>query len=245
MKTQTWIRGLAAALSLSVGFVGVASAQTPAEQGHGEHKAAGHGEHKAEGHGDHPEGCAHHAPMAGTAKDELPDTSLFLLSMDLKDQHGQTRHLKELQGQPSVMVMFYGSCKTACPMLFSDAKRLESMLPPEVREKTNFVFVTIDSKRDTPEVLKAYGDSIKIDQKRWWLVSTGDADTRTIAATLGVQYRAVEKGEFSHTNRIVVVSPQGEIDLVVDGLKQPLDNAAGRLIQLASGASKDGGKTAL
>lgn len=189
---------------------------------------------------EHPEGCPNHPAMKGQAKEALPDTSLFQLGMDFTAQDGSRHKLVELRGKPSVFVMFYGSCKTACPLLFSDATRLEAALPADVREKTKFVFVTIDPERDTPAALNEHAQKLGLDPSRWWLVSTSGEDTRTVAATLGVQYRADGQGEFSHSNRVIVVDPEGRVDLIVEGLRQPMDEASARLTQLARWKGDDG-----
>src|SRR5690606_21282185 len=77
---------------------------------------------------------AHHAghPSALPAG-ELPGTSLFHLASAWTDQDGAPFALPDLRGKPSVFVMFYGDCTTACPLLVKAAEDIEAALPAELR----------------------------------------------------------------------------------------------------------------
>lgn len=175
------------------------------------------------------EGCPHHAPLAATP---LPETSIFHLEHPFEDTRGASRRLSELRGRPSVWVMFYASCTTACPILFADGQRLEELLSPEVRAQVRFVYVTVDPARDTPQALGEYAERLGLDQARWWLLRGSEPHTRALAAVLGVQYRADGKGDFSHTSRLALVDGEGRVVGTVDGLKQPLEEAASTLTAL-------------
>lgn len=167
---------------------------------------------------------------------ELPGTSLFHLDDVFTDHRGDSFALNELRGRPTVVVMFYAGCTTACPILFSDATALEAALDDDVREQTQFLFVTIDPQRDTVQVLATQVAHYGVDATRWTLLRGSDSATRALAAVLGIQYRADGQGNFSHTNRLTVLDADGTVVTTIDGLRQPHDEAVATLTRLVRNA---------
>jgi len=175
--------------------------------------------HSADPHAAH---AAHEVPLAAT---ELPGTSLFHLSGAFTGQDGAEFRLGDLRGQPSVIVMFYGDCTTACPLLVKSAQDIEAALPTEVAEQTQFVMVSFDTARDTPAKLRAYAQERGLDKGRWhWLVGS-ELLTRQLATLLGVQYRDAGNGTFAHSNLVTVLDEQGVPEARVEGLGAALDPA--------------------
>ena len=72
-----------------------------------------------------------------------------------------------------------------------------------------------------------------MDLSRWSLVRGADGDVRALATVLGVQYSRVGPRDFTHSNVITVVDPQGVVARQVEGLRQPVD-AAARAIEALS-----------
>jgi len=50
-----------------------------------------------------------------------------------------------------------------CPRLTADFAGLENSLPDDLKDFVQFILVSFDPKRDTPEVLKAFGEQHGID----------------------------------------------------------------------------------
>lgn len=167
-----------------------------------------------------------HAAHAETlAAGELPGTSLFHLTGEFTAQDGTELTLSELRGHPVVVVMFYGDCTTACPLLVKSAQDIEAALPAEVAAQTQFVMVSFDTARDTPDKLRAYADEKGLDKTRWhWLVGS-PLLTRQLATLLGVQYRDAGNGVFAHSNLITVLDPEGVPSARLEGLGVALDPA--------------------
>ncbi len=121
--------------------------------------------------------------------------------------------------------MFYGDCDTACPLLVRSAEEIEQALPPELRSATNFVMVSFDTARDTPERLLAYAQEKDLDRDGWhWLVGS-QFQTRQLATLLGVQYRDAGNGVFAHSNLVTVLDAEGVPTARLEGLGVPLEPA--------------------
>ena len=90
-------------------------------------------------------------PFKGT---ELPEMQFN--DFTLTDQRGNSFTLSEQRGK--VILMFFGFtfCPDVCPLTLSTWKRVLDLLTPEEREKTEFVYITVDPERDTPEKLGSH-----------------------------------------------------------------------------------------
>lgn len=184
------------------------------------------------GHADHDAHAHHPQPLAAT---ELPGTSIFHLASSFTDQHQRQLALGDLRGKPSVFVMFYGDCNTACPLLVRSAEEIEAALPADLKDETQFVMVSFDTERDTPDRLLAYAQEKGLDKQNWhWLVGT-PLQTRQLATLLGVQFRDGGNGVFAHSNVVTVIDPEGVPSARLEGLGVKLEPAIAAI--RAAGAS--------
>jgi len=78
--------------------------------------------------------------------------------------------------------------------------------------------VSLDPARDTPTALNELADKHHVDRARWRFVRPAPADVRTIAALLGVRYRALPGGELAHSALITALDRDGRILASVAGL---------------------------
>jgi len=102
----------------------------------------------------------------------------------------------------------------------NDLRRIQAALPAKLRDRVDFLFVSIDSERDTPEVLHAYRESRKLPLAHWSLLHGGAEDVRELAALLGVNYRMDARGQYAHSNVITLLNARGEIVRQLNGLNQ-------------------------
>lgn len=142
--------------------------------------------------------------------------SLFHIEAGFKTQDEKATRLSDLKGAPTVVAMFYASCKTVCPRLISELKNIEKKLPEDQRDKLRVVLISFDPGRDTPEALKTYAENWQMDPVRWQLWSGAATDVRTVAAALGIRYRKTPEGEISHSAPILLLNAEGEIDTRLD-----------------------------
>ncbi len=163
----------------------------------------------------------------------LPDTSVFHLDGAWRDQHDRPFQLGALRGDPAVVLMFYGTCQSVCPILVGDVLRLEAALAPATRARTRFLLVTFDPATDTPERLRALAAERGMDASRWALLRGGDDDVRALATVLGVQYSRVAPGEFTHSNVLTVLDAEGRVARQLEGLRQPVEPTARAIEALA------------
>jgi protein SCO1/2 len=137
--------------------------------------------------------------------------SIYPLSVALHDQRSRPIGIDTFRGHPVVISMFYGSCPTACPLIISNVKRIESSLPAATRADTRVLLVSFDPAHDTPSTLAFIAKGRELDEARWTLASGSDDDVRQVAAVLGVSYRARPEGGFVHDSVLTVLDRDGRV----------------------------------
>ncbi|MBK8170868.1 MAG: SCO family protein [Sandaracinaceae bacterium] len=162
----------------------------------------------------------------------LPDVSIYQLESRWTDQSNQSFTLASLRGKPTVVLMFYGSCTTVCPLLISDLLRLDALLDARVRAQTQYLLVSFDPATDTPVRLAELARTRQLDTNRFRLVTGSEADIRAFANTLGVQYRRTSDGQYAHSMVLSLLDANGVLHTQVEGTGQPLDPMATALAQL-------------
>lgn len=171
---------------------------------------------------------------AASATTPLPADSIYQLKVALTDQNGKNFLLEERRGQPMLISMFYTSCQFVCPMLIEALKATEAKLSEEERSHLSVMMVTFDSVHDTVAILKKTADQRQVDSARWSLARTDAKTVRKLAAVLGIQYRALPKGEFNHTTALILIDADGRIA----GRTTQLGDADASFVKLVKAATK-------
>ena len=79
----------------------------------------------------------------------------YARTLQLTDQFGKARSLEEFKGKVSVVFFGYTQCPDVCPATLAELAQIKKSLGKE-GERLQGIFVTLDPKRDTPEILKSY-----------------------------------------------------------------------------------------
>ena len=152
--------------------------------------------------------------------------SLYHLDNEFITHRNEKVKLSDFAGEPVIVVMFYGNCTQVCPILIQDSWRLYSSLSESTRETVNVLAVSFDTENDSPEVLAEYAKDEQLDISGWHFVTGNDTDIRMLAMMLGVKYQKDSNGDFAHSNLITVLDAEGNVAKRVEGLNQPMDEAA-------------------
>lgn len=88
-----------------------------------------------------------------------------------KDQDDKEFGTNQLKGKITIVSFFFSDCPGICPLTIRNLKAVQE----KFRNDDRFVMLSlsITPERDTPEQLKDFADSYKIDSRRWHLL-TGD-----------------------------------------------------------------------
>jgi protein SCO1/2 len=150
-------------------------------------------------------------PARDAVPASLPGDSVYQLDLALVDQDARHLSFAGLRGKPRVVSMFYASCPYMCPLIIDTLRLTEGQLDARQRERLEVLMVSFDSARDDPATLKALATKRRIDTGRWTLARAEPADVRKLAAILGIRYRALDDGEFSHGSVLILLDADGRI----------------------------------
>lgn len=123
-------------------------------------------------------------------------------------QENERFALESLVGFPVVIAMIYTKCQSSCPMIISFLREFEEKMFLEIKEKVYFVLITFDESETTFN-LKAYLKKQNLDVSHWiFLLGTGRS-IKEIAAILGIKFKQMDDGEYSHSNIISLLDKNG------------------------------------
>ena len=105
----------------------------------------------------------------------------YFPNVPLVTQDGTTVHLYDdlLKGKSVAINVIYTSCKDECPLETARLAQLQRLLGERMGKDIFFYSITIDPKRDKPEVLKAYAEKYGVGPG--WLFLTGKEEDIRLA----------------------------------------------------------------
>ena len=122
-------------------------------------------------------------------------------------------------------------CPDACPLALSDMKKIKASFNDETSQNTNFVFISVDPNRDTPDRLKEYVQYFDPE----FYAATGEAEKlQELAAKVGVAFEVPENPEdenylVGHSGFLLLFNRKTELvatfrtphvpDVLADGIK--------------------------
>jgi protein SCO1/2 len=148
------------------------------------------------------------APLAYAAP-PLPGDSLYQLHLELTAADAGHHTLAEFRGRPALVTMFYASCPGVCPLVAFAMRRMNDALTPEQRANLRMVMVSFDPEHDTPAALAEFARLNQLEEPRWLLATTPAPAMRELAAALGIRFRGLPGGGFSHSTVITLVDADG------------------------------------
>jgi protein SCO1/2 len=137
-----------------------------------------------------------------------------LKEFSLVDQHNNPFDLKRLKGRWSFLFFGFTHCPDICPSTLASLSKLREQLTKGVNGSKNvqFVFISVDPKRDTAVTLKQY--TSYFDPSIIGVTGT-EVELRNLTQQLGAQFE-VEASQDSnnyqvyHTSTIFLINPQGQ-----------------------------------
>lgn len=165
----------------------------------------------------------------------------------LTSHTGEPISLSDLRGRAVLMFFGYTHCPDVCPTTLADYRRVKQALGDDANDVA-FVFISVDSERDTPDLLTRYLGNFDTE----FIGMTGDETTlRRMGAEYGLMYQQEtlnvghehdhghdhnldEENYFvQHTSPSFLIDPDGylrlvyfygtEPDVIIEGIRQVLN----------------------
>lgn len=144
----------------------------------------------------------------------------------LINQDEKSCSLSDYRGKVVLVSFIFTTCSGSCPATTHRMGQIQGDLKRQGLldgGRVHLLSITLDPKRDTPDVLRRYMNIYDADPRSWSFV-TGDpgAVQKTVAAWK-MWARPSENGQLDHPSRIFLVDQQGRIREIynLDFLKSP------------------------
>ncbi len=139
------------------------------------------------------------------------DMSIYQSNGTWTDQNNKKVEIGKYKGKNVVIAMFFASCRSACPVIVENMKKIESMIQEKKRNEYRFVLISIDPINDTPGVLFNYAKQHQLKNPEWTLLNGNNSDIMELAMMLGFKYTKNSSKGFTHNNLISFLNQDGEI----------------------------------
>ncbi|MEL7936345.1 SCO family protein [Pseudomonas delhiensis] len=144
-------------------------------------------------------------------------------ALTFQDQDGKPFDTASLKGRWSLLFFGYTFCPDVCPTTLAQLRELQGKLAPEVREKLQVIFVSVDPHRDTPARLKEYLGFFNAGFQG--LVGSDEA-IQKLANAMSIPYIPADTSKpnytVDHSGNLVVIGPDGTQHGFI---RAPLNNA--------------------
>jgi protein SCO1 len=146
---------------------------------------------------------------------QLPLSASIGGSFELVSHEGKPFTSAQLKGKPFTIFFGFTYCPEACPTTLLELSNLIKDLGPDA-DRLNYLFVSVDPERDTPEQLKLYLSAF--DQRIIGLTGTLD-QIADIAKKYRVYYKKVSTKEgytMDHTASVYLMDREGQFSGMLD-----------------------------
>lgn len=180
-----------------------------------------------------PANPAQHAQDIGlNTGEQLELTPFPAPDFRLTDQDGQPFELSSLRGKVVLMDFIFTQCPGPCPMLSTKFRHVQRRLGKRLGTEVMLLSVTIDPRRDTPDVLKAYARRYKADLSGWKFLTGSTRDILIVATQYGAEYQGGSDGILDHRLLTCVIDQDGMLVRVFDGVNHTVAELLAAVEQL-------------
>jgi protein SCO1/2 len=167
-----------------------------------------------------PDDAGESAAVAETDVEETAGTPIEppqeLTDFTLPSSRGEPVSLSDLQGKPTMLFFGYTFCPDVCPITLAEFKQVKANLGDQA-DQVNFVFVSVDGRRDTPERLAQYIESF---DPAFLGLQGDEATLRKIGSDYGLYYQAHSPEGTSaqylvdHSSASYLIDAEGKLRMV-------------------------------
>jgi protein SCO1 len=137
----------------------------------------------------------------------------------LIDQDGNARSLDALRGRVVLLDFIFTNCNGPCPVSTSNRVQLQKSLPDAMRQHMQFVSISLDPLRDTPEELRRYALERGADLANWSFLTGGPEEVDNVLRSYGVGVARGADGDVQHVVVSFLIDPEGRITKRYFGLE--------------------------
>jgi protein SCO1/2 len=129
----------------------------------------------------------------------------------LVDVQGRPFRLSDLRGKAVVVSFIYTTCNGTCPATTRELVRARKALEQAGLwgTRAEFVSISLDPERDTPEVLARYAKQQGADADAWHFLTGPAPRVGKVLASWDMWARRDASGVLDHPSRVFLIDPRG------------------------------------
>jgi len=166
-----------------------------------------------------------------------PASTQTFMDYALTNELGQKVCLKDFRGQALAITFFYTRCPLPdfCPRLSKNFQEATQKLRtrPGAPAHWHFLSISFDTAFDSPEMLRAYGESYGYRPEEWSFLTGSPENIRELARMSGVSYVS-DAGAFKHNFRTLIIDPAGRLQMIIPIGGDLSDTIAAQIIKAAA-----------
>lgn len=155
------------------------------------------------------------AILAATGTFNTKELSVFgeVPDFSLQERNGETITKASFRNKVWVASFVFTHCAGQCPLIMEQVKRVHKAL--HFKENFRILSISVDPKRDTPEVLTSYADKLGADPFKWWFVTGKQNEIQSLIQN-GFRLSAADDGadagqDVTHSQKLVLIDGFGRI----------------------------------
>lgn len=147
---------------------------------------------------------------------------------------GDKVSLHQFRGKAVFVSFIFTTCSGSCPATTHRMAKVQETVAknPNLKDKVQFISITLDPERDTPARLREYMHLYDISAPNWcFLTGTKETVNKTLAAW-GMWAKPGANGQLDHPSRVFLIDPQGRVREIynLDFLRTPWAVEDARLV---------------
>lgn len=129
----------------------------------------------------------------------------------LTDQDGNPLALADLRGKAVLLDFVYTNCPGPCPILTGLHVEVQRALDPALRDRVQFVSISLDPLNDTPAALRDYARKRGADTANWSFLTGPKEQVDAVLRAYGVGSAREADGTISHLVVTFLIDGEGRI----------------------------------
>lgn len=132
---------------------------------------------------------------------------------EFTNQNNEPFSTQQIDDKIVVLNFFFTSCPKICPAMNINVQKVQQVFIDN--ENVQFVSITVDPERDTPEKLKAYEEIYSLNKGQWNFL-TGSENEIYILARKGYNLSATDasgedENDIIHSQTVLLIDPNQQI----------------------------------
>jgi protein SCO1/2 len=139
-------------------------------------------------------------------------TSDYPWQLALEDADGTSFSLAEYEGKTLLLGFVFTHCPSACPMQTARMARVQALLPEALKERSAFVSISIDPRRDTHDKLREFARAHRAQSSHWRFGLTQDSGAlEALLQRLSVRIDRQADDSIRHEMTVLLIDAKGRV----------------------------------